>query len=256
MVEAHALVVLQRAAWYCLVAESEVQCHTVNLREVQREHGLLAELLACTYSSLACGVSASSNCNSSSTIRGTMQTQRRMTQTEDQSNRQRALPASSTSVAPESLRVNLKKPVNATSMADILAPVGLTPRKLTGEEAAHFNETPRITWHTLTKKLKARWKTEWQECDKIPRYSAKNFLFAHHLAQPYVATAPGNPGLILRPSTVVWTSQDDDRTFQVFSSLRTRDSDGGNLFQYCGEYTAVQSAMLQLNSIGLTFRPR
>jgi hypothetical protein len=234
-VEANALVAvalkLQRLAWYRLVAESEVQRHTVNLREVQREHGLRPNLLACTYSSLACGVSASSNCNPSSTIRGTLQTQR-MTRTEHQSNRQR------TSVAPETLRVNLKKPVNMTSMAVLLAHVGLTPYKMTAEEA-HFTETPWITWHTLTKKLNARSKTEWQECNKILGYSAKKFLFAHPHAQPYVATAPGEPGLILRPATM--TSQDDDRTFQVFSST----PDGRNLFRYCGEYTAVHNVTIE-----------
>jgi hypothetical protein len=258
MVVGYALVALHRPTRYSLVAESGVQRQKVNPREAQREHGLqvlavtqiieLLNLLACTHNSLA-RVDVSSRCNSSSTIRAVQSQQ--MTQTDNQKNDQRSLRTPSTSDL--SLVLRVKKPIDATSMADVFPRVGLIPCELTRirDEAARIEETPRIMWHTLTKRFGTRWKIEWQECDKIPRYTGgtKKFLFAHLLAQPYIPTAPGSPGLILRPPA--WTAQDDDHTFQVFSSMH----DGDNL-QYCGEYTTVSNVHIELKWADLPAKVR
>jgi hypothetical protein len=198
----------------------------------------LLTLLECTHNSLA-RLDVSSRCISSSTIRAVQNQQ--MAQTDDQRNDQRSLRTPSTSDL--SLVLRVQKPIDATSMADVFSRVGLLPCKLprTRNEAACIEETPRIMWRTLTKRFGTRWKVEWQECEKIPQHAGgtKKFFFAHLITQPYIPTAPGNPGLILRPPG--WTAQDDDHSFQVFSPMHDCDN-----FQYCGEYTRVSDVHIEL----------
>ena len=48
--------------------------------------------------------------------------------------------------------------------------------------------------------------------------------------EPFVPTAPGKPGLVLRLPTTISTSRDGGDTFHVFLSR-------GDLLHYQGEYT-------------------
>jgi hypothetical protein len=159
-----------------------------------------------------------------------------MTRTDNQRNGPRRLPAS--------FRITVKKPINATSLAELYSRVGLTPYKLTREDTATLFKMPQITWDTLAKKFRARCKVEWQQCGRIPGYRAAQFLFAHPLAQPGVPTVPGDPGLMLAPPRMDWAAQDYDcrDTFQVFSAT----PDDGKYFQYCGEYTIVGNVHVEL----------
>jgi hypothetical protein len=147
---------------------------------------------------------------------------------------QRILPA-----PPASASRSAKKPIDATALADIFARVGLEPLSLTRNEAARVRETPGISWTKFYKKIGARCRSEWATCEMIPGY--KRFLCADLVAQPYVPVVPGNPGIVIRPPATVWTPQDPDRMFQVFS--RTHD----NLLQYCGEYITVPDVQIELD---------
>ena len=117
--------------------------------------------------------------------------------------------------------------INSTSLAEVFTRADVTPFELTRDEAVRANETQGISWRTFSSKFGGHCMSEWPQCDRIPGY--KRFLCANITAQPYVPTAPGKPGLVLRIPTTVLTPQDDGHTFHVFSS---RDG----LLHYQGEY--------------------
>jgi hypothetical protein len=158
--------------------------------------------------------------------------------------RQRILPAPSASASH-----GAKKPIDATALAAAFAHVGHTPLALTRDEVAHARRTPGISWSSF-KKIGACQKGEWVICDMIPGSGYNKFLCADLVAQPYVPMAPGKPGIVIRLPDTVWTAQDDDRMFQVFS--RTDD----NLLLYCGEYATVSDVQIELDWFDLPYKVR
>jgi len=117
--------------------------------------------------------------------------------------------------------------INDTSMAEILTRAGVMPFELTRDEAVRVNETRAIPRRTFSKKFGGCWRSEWPQCNRIPGY--KNFLCMDITAQPFVPTAPGKPGLVLRLPTTISTPRDGGDTFHVFLSR-------GDLLHYQGEY--------------------
>jgi len=117
--------------------------------------------------------------------------------------------------------------INGISLAEVFTRADVAPFELTRDEVVRANETQGISWQAFSKTFGGHRRSEWPQCDKIPGY--KRFLCADITAQPYVPTAPGKPGLVLRIPTTVFTPQDDGHTFHVFSS-----HDG--LLEYQGEY--------------------
>jgi len=139
--------------------------------------------------------------------------------------RQRSVPVPSVS-APRPSQ-DARGSINGTSLAEVFTRADVTPFELTRDEAARANETPGISWEAFSKTFGGHRRGEWPQCDKIPGY--KRFLCADITAQPYVPTAPGKPGLVLRIPTTIFTPQDDGHTFHVFSSR-------GRSIYYQGEY--------------------
>ena len=131
------------------------------------------------------------------------------------------VPSASTS------RPGPKASTNCANVAKIFTRAGVTPFELTRDEKIRANETPGISWRTFFGKFGGNLRSEWPKCGKIPGYT--KFLCADITAQPYVPTAPGKPGLVLRLPTTIFAPRDDDHTFHVFSS---RDG----LIHYQGEY--------------------
>jgi hypothetical protein len=136
---------------------------------------------------------------------------------------QRNAPVPSASASHRRPRASTK----GTSLAEIFTRVGVTPFELTRDEIVRANETPGISWQTFSAKFGGHWRTEWPKCGKIPGYT--KFLCVDITAQPYMPTAPGKPGVVLRFPTTDLTSRDDGHTFHVFSF---RDG----LLHYQGEY--------------------
>jgi len=127
--------------------------------------------------------------------------------------------------------------------------VGLAPLALTRDEAARAREIPGIGFTTFSKKIRARWWSEWGVSEMIPGY--KKYLCADLVAQPYVPMAPGNPGIVIRPPITVWTAQDDDRMFHVFSRTQSRDN-----LEYRGEYTTVPDIQIEFDWSDLPYHVR
>ena len=142
-----------------------------------------------------------------------------------------------------------KKPVDAAALADTFARVGLKPLVLTRDEVARARETPGISFMAFSKKIGTRWKSEWGVSEMIPGY--RKYLCADFVAQPYVPMAPGKPGIVIRPPITVWTAQDDDRMFQLFSRTLTREN-----LQYRGEYTTVPDIHIELDWFDLPHHVR
>jgi hypothetical protein len=115
----------------------------------------------------------------------------------------------------------------------ILRRENLTRFELTRAETDCAKETPDMCWSTFTKLFGGRARGEWQTCDRFPNY--RYFLCATKLAQPYAPTFPGQPGLVLRIPTLVFTHSDGYRgTVRVISSA----VDGTRTqLKYLGEYT-------------------
>jgi hypothetical protein len=116
--------------------------------------------------------------------------------------------------------------IHDTSMVEIFTRAGVLPFELTRDEGVRAYETRGVSRLTFSKKFGGSWRSEWPKCTRIPGY--RKFLCAD-LAQPFVPTAPGKPGLVFRLPTVVSTTREDDETFHVFLSR-------GSLLYYQGEY--------------------
>lgn len=134
---------------------------------------------------------------------------------------------------------------NAT-LADICARMGLKPYETTRDEAVLAKGTPEIMWVTFSKTFGGHLGTEWLEGRKIPGYN--KFLCAHVVAQPFVPTSPGKPGLVIRPPATVSTVE-DDQSFHVFSS--TYDH-----LHYLGEYTKVNLPPRKLKWFDISYNVR
>ena len=136
---------------------------------------------------------------------------------------------------------------NAT-LADICARMGLKAYEITRDEAVLAKETPGITWDTFSKMFGGNSRTEWPEGRKIPGYN--KFLCAHVVAQPFVPTSPGKPGLVIRPPATISTVEDDNQSFHVFSST-THD-----YLHYYGEYTRVNLPPVKLKWFDVSYNVR
>ncbi len=135
---------------------------------------------------------------------------------------------------------------NAT-LADICARMGLKPYEITRDEAVLAKETPGIMWVTFSKTFGGHARKEWPEGRKIPGYN--KFLCAHGVAQPFVPTSPGKPGLVIRPRATVSTVEHDNQSFHVFSS--THDH-----LHYYGEYTRVNLPPTKLKWFDISYNVR
>ncbi|KAI0253229.1 hypothetical protein BJV78DRAFT_221534 [Lactifluus subvellereus] len=125
-------------------------------------------------------------------------------------------------------------------ISTILKRARLTQFELTRAEADCAAETPDIGWSTFTNLFGGRKKAEWPDCHRNPGY--KNFLCANIRAQPYTPTLPGQPGLVLRIPTTIFTPQGDySSTVHVLSCPQD-----GTILNYLGEYTRVPLPEVQI----------
>lgn len=108
---------------------------------------------------------------------------------------------------------------------------------MTREESIHAMQTPGIARSALSRVFGLRGKGDWGTCEKAG-YTGKKFLIVDPTTQPLIPTAPGDPGILISPPGDL--SQDDDKSFQVFS--RTPD----NVFRYYGEYTKVSGFEIEI----------
>ena len=131
---------------------------------------------------------------------------------------------------------------NSTPLAEIFTRVGVTLFELTRDEVVRANETPGISWQTFSGKFGGQ-RTEWPKCSRIPGYT--KFLCVDITAQPYMPTAPGKPGLVLRLPTTGLTCRDDGHPFHVFSLH-------DDLLHYQGEYVRTHF-QVELNWNDLSF---
>jgi hypothetical protein len=167
--------------------------------------------------------------------------------TTGQRSRGRPLPAPPASA---SHRANLKKPTDTTALVDTLAHMGIAPFALTRDEVARARGTPGISFTTFSNKIQSlRRKSEWGFSEMIPGY--KKYLCADLVAQPYVPTAPGKPGIVIRPPTTIWTAQDDDRMFQLFSRSPARGT-----LEYRGQYTTAPDIQIEFDWFDLPYQVR
>jgi len=134
---------------------------------------------------------------------------------------------------------------NAT-LADICARMGLKPYEITRDEAVLAEETPGIMWDTFSKTFGGHLRTEWPKGRKIPGYN--KFLCAYVVAQPFVPTSPGKPGLVIRPPATVSAIEDDNQSFHVFSSAHHDDH-----LHYYGEYTRVNLPPIKLKWVDISY---
>ncbi len=118
--------------------------------------------------------------------------------------------------------------------------MGLKQFELTRDEAALAKETPEIMWETFSRTFGDSWRKEWPNGHKIPGY--KTFFCAGLVVQPFVPINPGKPGVVIHPPATVGTVQNDNQSFNVFSST----VDNPNLLRYLGKYTRVDLPQVKI----------
>jgi len=170
-----------------------------------------------------------SRCNSVSDNR-----QAQSPMTSGQRRGQRTVPVPST----PSLHNARDSQFSNSTLAEICVRMGLKPFELTRDEAVLAKATPGITQAAFSKTFGDIRRKEWPIGQKVPGY--KYFLCMSLVAQPFMPTSPGKPGLVILPPATVPTAEDDNQSFHVFSS--THD----NLLFYSGEYMKVNLPQIEL----------
>ena len=133
--------------------------------------------------------------------------------------------------------------------AGILKRAGLMPLELTRAEATRVEETPGIGWAMFSKLFGGNLRSEWPQCSRFSWYSY--FLCGDVIVQPFLPHAAGEPGLLIRPPTVIETPEAEKYTIHVLSNTLQ-----GDALYYLGKYTRVPVPELHFRWSDLPYKVR